>query len=79
MGAEGRSFENVENGKKLRDGGGGGFLRIGFPGRIIGIADEDGDGDVGERGEVGTDTGTGEGDDAMLRCLFLSRDDKTQL
>lgn len=64
LGAEGRSLENVDNEKKPRDAGGGGFLRIGLPGRIIGIAEDDGEGDVGERGEGGT--GIGEGDAMLL-------------
>lgn len=56
LGDDGKSFENVDREKKPRWGGGG-FFRIGFPGRIIGIADDDGDGDVGESGEVGTADG----------------------
>jgi len=47
----GNSFDNVESEKKPRCGGGG-FFRIDLPGLIIGIAEDDGEGEIGD---VGTD------------------------
>lgn len=49
VGEVGKSFDNVDNEKKPRWGGGGRF-NMDLPGRIIGIADDDGEGEVGEVG-----------------------------
>lgn len=49
MGVVGRSLESVDKEKKPRWGGGGRF-KMDLPGRIIGMADDDGEGEVGEVG-----------------------------
>jgi hypothetical protein len=49
VGDVGKSFESVDSEKKPRWGGGGRF-KMDLPGRIMGIADDDGEGEVGEVG-----------------------------